>query len=237
MLALCFILLLLPAFSTHKNTASNHLSVEGEAVLMLYAQFSFANAKPSQHAFEKAVLGYYSLLKKQAIKADAKLTLIDFSKPSDQVRMWILDMKTMVVLHETLVAHGKKSGDKFAKEFSNIPESHQSSLGFYKTGSTYFGKHGLSLRLHGLEEGINHLAEPRAIVLHGADYVSDDFIQKHGRLGRSFGCPAVPLEENKDIIELIKNGSCMYIYHPEPTYHAQSQIISPALDLFEFFRG
>jgi hypothetical protein len=113
-----------------------------------------------------------------------------------------------------------------AEKFSNKPGSNASSPGFYSTGETYMGKHGLSLALVGLETGINDKARERAIVLHGADYVSDDFIRKYGRLGRSLGCPAVPVELSKDIIQTIKGGSCLFIYVPQISYTSNSQIIT-----------
>jgi hypothetical protein len=112
-----------------------------------------------------------------------------------------------------------------AENFSNIPGSFASSPGFYSTGQTYVGKHGLSLILDGLEKGINDKARDRAIVMHGADYVSSDFIRKYGRLGRSFGCPAVPTELSKDIIQKIKGGSCLYIHAPIESYSSNSNII------------
>jgi hypothetical protein len=113
-----------------------------------------------------------------------------------------------------------------AENFSNAPGSNASSPGFYTTGETYVGKHGLSLALDGLETGINDKARARAIVIHGADYVSADFIRNHGRLGRSLGCPAVPVELSKEIIQTIKGGSCLFIYVPEASYTSNSHIIS-----------
>jgi hypothetical protein len=118
-----------------------------------------------------------------------------------------------------------------AENFSNTPGSYASSPGFYTTGETYIGKHGLSLTLDGLEMGINDKARARAIVMHGADYVSPDFIRNYGRLGRSYGCPAVPVELSKDIIQTIKGGSCLFIYVPEKSYTSNSQIISKITSL------
>lgn len=143
------------------------------------------------------------------------LTVVDFSLPSVEKRMWIFDLADGALLHHTYSAHGQKSGDDYAESFSNAPESHQSSLGLYLTGTTYHGKHGRSLYLNGLWEGLNHNAMRRYVVLHGADYVSEDFIRTHGRLGRSFGCPAVPADESDTVIDLIEGGTCLFIYHPE----------------------
>src|SRR5690606_31677873 len=162
--------------------------------------------------FEKALTGFVNLKSNNHLNSNKEiLTVVDFTKSSTEKRMWIIDLKNNKILLNTYVAHGRGSGDDMATTFSNISESHQSSLGFYVTNETYQGKHGLSLRLDGHDKGVNHLARNRAIVIHGASYVSEDFIAKHGRLGRSHGCPAVPTELNKTVIELIKNNTCLFI--------------------------
>ena len=153
------------------------------------------------------------------------VTIIDFSKPSTEKRLIILDLKQQKILHHTYVAHGKNTGQNRAVKFSNRQGSNQSSLGFYQTAESYFGKHGYSLRLDGLEKGFNDKARSRAVVLHSAAYVSEDFIKKYGRLGRSFGCPAVPLENSKEIIDLIKGGSCLYIYAND-SYYLENSILA-----------
>lgn len=171
--------------------------------------------------FEKALTGFINLKTERKLNNDKDiLTVIDFSKSSTSKRMWIIDLKNNALLLNTYVAHGRGSGDDMATKFSNIAESHQSSLGFYVTNETYFGKHGLSLRLDGHDKGVNHLARNRAIVIHGASYVSQDFIAKHGRLGRSHGCPAVPTELNKTVIELIKNKTCLFINGESNNYQS-----------------
>ena len=146
------------------------------------------------------------------------VTIIDFSKPSTEKRLFILDLKKQKILFHTFVAHGKNTGLNMATRFSNNKGSNQSSLGLFRTGESYQGKHGYSLRLDGLEKGINDNARSRAVVMHSASYVSEDFIEKHGRLGRSWGCPAVPVEFSKEIIDLIKGGSCLYIYAIDINY-------------------
>lgn len=146
------------------------------------------------------------------------LTIIDFTKPSTEKRLFIIDLNNQELLHHTLVAHGKNTGLNLAESFSNTSQSLQSSLGFYNTGEPYYGKHGYSLRLDGLEKGINDNARKRAIVIHGAKYVSEDFIEDHGRLGRSWGCPALPVKQTNEIIDLIKKGSCLYIYADDENY-------------------
>jgi hypothetical protein len=128
-------------------------------------------------------------------------------------------------LYHCLVSHGRNSGDVMAENFSNKPGSYASSPGFYTTGETYFGKHGFSLRLNGIEHGINDKARERAIVIHGADYVSSEFIEKNGRLGRSLGCPAVPEELSAEIIETIKDGTCLFVYAPAESYLSNSPVI------------
>lgn len=145
------------------------------------------------------------------------VTLIDFSLPSTAKRLWTIHMQTGEVLFHSLVAHGQNTGYDEANSFSNRINSHQSSLGFFLTGPSYQGKHGLSMRLHGLENGINDKAMERAIVVHGADYVSDSFIHANGRLGRSHGCPAIPDNLVDPFIQSTKHGSLLFIYHPSYT--------------------
>ncbi len=146
------------------------------------------------------------------------VTIIDFSKPSTEKRLFILDLKKQQILYHTFVAHGKNTGANMATKFSNNKGSNQSSLGLYRTGESYQGKHGYSLRLDGLEKGFNDNARSRAVVMHSASYVSESFIKRHGRLGRSWGCPAVPVEFSEEIIDLIKGGSCLYIYADDISY-------------------
>jgi hypothetical protein len=180
---------------------------------------------PNYESFTKAFEGFEQL-KFQGKIENEFLTIIDFSLSSTQERMWVIDMQSKMVVLQTLVAHGKNSGEEFANKFSNISESFQSSLGFYITGETYSGKHGLSLRLDGVEYGINDKARDRAVVIHGADYVSNSFAQKHGRLGRSQGCPAVAKEINEKLINTIKDKSCLFIYHPSRSYVIKSKLVS-----------
>lgn len=168
---------------------------------------------PNQVCFTEALKGFYALQEKGIVKSNV-LTLVDFSLSSNVKRLWIIDLSSNLVLFQTLVAHGRNTGEEFANNFSNTPESFKSSLGFYVTGEVYKGKHGVSLKLDGLEKGLNDNARNRAVVLHGADYVSESFIKNHKRLGRSQGCPAVPAECILEIISMIKGQSCLYIYHP-----------------------
>ncbi len=191
----------------------------------LYTNFTLKNTSmPSLIAFQNAMFGYYKLTDSQKIKNNI-LTIVDFSLPSAEKRMWILDMNNQSVLFNTLVAHGQNTGLATAQNFSNLNGSHKSSLGFYLTAETYIGKHGLSLRLDGLEKGINDHARNRAIVIHGADYATPAFVNKVGRLGRSYGCPAVPTKLSKAIIQTIKGKSCFFIYYPSEKYTKNSRLI------------
>jgi hypothetical protein len=142
------------------------------------------------------------------------LTVIDYSLPSRARRLWVLDLARDSVLAHELVAHGRNTGDDLARRFSNRPGSLQSSLGTFVTGRTYRGRHGLSLRLRGLDAGLNDRAEARAIVVHGADYVSPGIVRRLGRLGRSQGCPALEPDVAARVIGLIRDGSVLFAWHP-----------------------
>jgi hypothetical protein len=181
----------------------------------------------SFEAFKIAFSGFTKLQSNNLLHNDSLLTIIDFSLPSTEERFFIIDLKNLKVLKESLVAHGKSTGDLCPESFSNRVQSHQSSLGFYITENTYEGKHGYSLRLNGIEENINNNAKERAIVIHGANYVSRSYIKKYGRIGRSFSCPALPIEQNKQIIDLIKNNSCLFIYFPTSDYLKKSKLVIP----------
>lgn len=181
---------------------------------------------PSYEAFSIGLRGFNNLKSNQkTIKKDI-LTLIDFSLDSTKKRLWVINLKTKQVLFNDLVAHGQNSGAKFANSFSNAPDTHMSSLGFYLTGGTYSGKHGLSLFLNGMDNNFNSNARKRSIVMHGAKYVSTDFVKKHGRLGRSWGCPAVSMNIYKDVIGAIKDGSCLFIYYPDQDYLSTSSTLN-----------
>jgi hypothetical protein len=173
--------------------------------------------------FKQAFDGYNSL----ELKNKKVLSIIDFSKPSNKKRFFIIDIKNHKLLFQTLVAHGKNSGSINATRFSNKIGSHESSLGFYRTGTTYMGKRGYSLLLEGLEKGINDNARSRGIVIHGANYVSQKFISgKNSMIGRSWGCPAVSNKISKKIADLIKGGSCLYIYAEDEFYKERSMFAS-----------
>lgn len=177
--------------------------------------------------FKQALAGYNSL----ELSSKKLLSIIDFSKPSNEERFFIIDVENQKLLYHTLVAHGKNSGYLNATKFSNRMGSHKSSLGFYRTGKSYFGKRGYSLQLEGLEKGINDNAHLRGIVIHGANYVNEKFITgNNSMLGRSWGCPAVSRKLNREIIDLLKGGSCLYIYADDETYKGKSALVEANLN-------
>ena len=169
--------------------------------------------------FNTAVSGLHQI--KNNLKKNI-LSIVDYTRPSTEVRFFVIDIEHKRLLYKCLVAHGKNSGDNYAKSFSNDTESLKSSLGFFLTAETYSGNHGYALKLDGLEKNINDNARVREIVIHGADYVSDEFIKKYGILGRSWGCPALPVDISKVIIDKISGGSCLFIYSDDKYYKLNS---------------
>lgn len=192
----------------------------------LYNELHLSDYGLSKKAFDYAYKGYQRLVKKNKINNSDILSICDMSQSSNKKRFYILDLANNEVLLTSYVAHGKGSGMEYAIRFSNKPNSHQSSLGFYITGSTYYGEHGLSLRLNGLEAGFNDHAARRHIVIHGASYIGNDYLDENKFMGRSYGCPAVPADQSEKIIDLIKNGTCLFIYYPAKTYLQKSKILN-----------
>jgi hypothetical protein len=190
----------------------------------LYENLNLKSMGMSKSALLYAYKGQQKLQEAGATSSDI-LTVCDFSQPSNQKRMYIIDLKDGKVLLNTYVAHGKNSGVEYAERFSNRNESLQSSLGFYVTKGTYFGKHGLSLKLSGQEEGYNNNAESRAVVVHGANYIGDQRLGS-AYMGRSFGCPAVPQQLANKVINLIKDGTTLFIYHPSQQYLHGSKLLN-----------
>jgi len=160
-----------------------------------------------------------------SVSAPRTLTVIDFSRPSTEKRLWVYDLNARRLLYEELVSHGQGSGGDLATRFSNEPESHQSSLGLFVTAETYVGRNGYSLRLDGLEPGVNDRARERAIVMHGAPYVSDDAIRSLGRLGRSWGCPAVRPEITRELLDGVREGSLLFAYYPDEDWLRTSRYL------------
>lgn len=182
----------------------------------------------SPSAFYYAYSGFQKLLDNNNLSNDSLITLIDFSKPSNQERFFIIDVKNGSLVKKSLVAHGKNSGLVYAEKFSNKRYSNMSSLGLFITSNTYKGKHGYSLRIDGIDGELNNNARERAVVIHGANYVNPGYIKNYGRIGRSFGCPALPYSISSEVIDLIKEGSCLFIYHPSlnSTSRYQQEIVN-----------
>jgi hypothetical protein len=160
-----------------------------------------------------------------AVDKPATLTIIDYSKPSVEPRLWVLDLASRELLYEELVAHGQGSGGNLATKFSNTPDSHQTSIGLFVTDTTYVGRNGYSLRLDGLDRGFNDRARERAIVMHGAPYVNGDIIRGLGRLGRSHGCPAVRDTVARELIDRVKGGSLVFSYYPDAEWLRTSKYL------------
>lgn len=191
----------------------------------LYNSILFeTNHKLNFEAFSKAILGFNNLKKAGKLDENAHLlTICDFSMSSNEKRLWVIDTNERKVLFNSLVAHGKNTGEEFATNFSNTESSYQSSLGFYITDATYNGGNGYSLKLLGMDKGFNDAALQRSVVMHGADYVSDAFAASHKRIGRSWGCPAIPKALTEPIINTIKGKNCLFIYYPDENYLSSSE--------------
>ena len=214
----------LPAVSLNRAEPNSVSAAKG--LSELYATIHLENYGLSKNAFDYALKGYNYLLEKNKITTAGYITICDFSQSSKNKRLYIIDLKNGRLLINTYVAHGRNSGGEFATRFSNRPESLESSLGFYITENTYFGEHGLSLKIKGIDKGFNDRAASRMIVLHGALYAESNFLSHNRFLGRSFGCPAVPASESASIINIIKNGTCFFIYHPTKKYLNGSTILN-----------
>ena len=179
-----------------------------------------------KEAFNYAYTGYKKLEEEGMLNKEGLITICDFSQSSKRKRLYLIDLNECKLLLNTYVAHGKNSGGEYARKFSNKPESLQSSLGFYRTKRTYYGGHGLALTISGLEPGFNDKAERRKIVVHGSQYIGDNYKRWGKFMGRSFGCPAVPMKQSKILINMIKDGSCLFIYHPSKNYLSGSKILN-----------
>ena len=193
---------------------------------LLYEDLQLSSEGLDEKVLQYALIGYHRLLKRNEIQNPDILTICDFSQPSSQKRMYVIDLYAKKLVSRNYVAHGIRSGKQFASCFSNTPESHKSSLGFYVTRNTYIGENGLSLRLDGFDRGFNTLASRRNIVIHGAPYVSDRILEKYGVMGTSYGCPAIPEELTRDLIPVLTGGSCFFIYYPSQRYLSHSSVLN-----------
>lgn len=208
---LLFFSLLIPQ-ALHANINTKTAAIAKKMRLQDWEGALSAGLNPN--ALKVALLAYNKALKQGYAKKHI-LTIVDFSEASVEKRLWVLDVDNHTVLFNGLVAHGQGSGLDRAVQFSNQSQSHASSLGLYGTEDVYYGKHGLSLRIKGLEPGINDKAEDRSVVFHAANYVSSEFAAEHGRLGRSWGCFALNPESAARIINEIKEGSIVFAYAPQ----------------------
>jgi len=210
------------------------------ATIGLFSSPALAETEPNPPLLKKLAMEAPALQKDALKKAIAAMTcavnsgmepadrlaVIDFSLPSSEPRLWIFDLRGQTLLLEDFVAHGQNSGDNFATQFSNIRGSHQSSIGLFRTQESYFGRHGYSLRMDGLEPGINDRARERAIVIHSADYVDPTWIERQGRIGRSQGCPAVRPEIAEMVVDSLKGGQFMFKYYPDQEWLASSAYLN-----------
>ncbi|MCE1197584.1 MAG: murein L,D-transpeptidase catalytic domain family protein [Marinilabiliales bacterium] len=192
----------------------------------LYVKLQLAKEELDPRAFDLALKGWSRLRERGALKHDELLTIADYTQSANRKRLYVIDLRNEKLLFRTYVAHGRNSGEEFATLFSNQLGSCKSSLGFYVTGKPLKGSHtGYSMELTGMEKGINDRAIARQIILHGAWYVTEDFIRKNGRLGRSLGCPVVPPDQVHELIGIIQDGSCLFLYHSDPSYLRESVLL------------
>lgn len=235
-LILCAAVYLTTALPFEAVTATETVRVlandVNEHIANVYQSINFGTGqKLDYEVFEKAYKGYINLYNAGRLSNEKKiLTICDLSKSSNTYRLWVIDLRAKQVLINDYVAHGQGSGEEFATAFSNRENSHQTSLGFYVTGDTYIGQHGTSLRLEGVDNGFNNAAYDRAIVVHGADYVSESFVRSEQRLGRSWGCPAVSNKIAGKVINTIKEGTCLFIYAPSKKYQQTAYWLNKKVD-------
>jgi hypothetical protein len=192
----------------------------------LFAHMFDASNRPDRKVFDYAMKGYATLLGKDMLSKKNVLAFIDYSKSANDKRLWVVDIDAQKVLHYELVAHGRNTGEEYARKFSNKSNSYQSSIGFFVTGEIYSGKHELSIKMNGVERAYNGKAFDRGIVIHGAKYVNEEYIKENNRLGRSLGCPAVSEEVIEPMSEVISDGVCLFSYYPNKYYLKASRIIN-----------
>ena len=221
------ILFLIPLVNNARVVGSNTANSAGVINFELYKVVNLAELVLDRTIFELAIKGLNKLVSSGKLLNSTIVTIVDFSQSCNKKRLYVIDLKNKRILFNTYVAHGRNTGTEFAKSFSNEEGSLKSSLGFYITAHPITGSHtGFSLMIDGVEKGINDHACKRAIIIHAADYVTENFIRKNGRLGRSLGCPALPPDLNKPIIETIKDGTCLFIYNPDNHYLGNSSLLN-----------
>ena len=202
-----------------KLTAMNF----NDSVRALYHAIGLAKYNMKLEVFRYGMMGYHSLLAQDKLSEKRVVSFIDFTLPSTEKRFYTIDLATREVLYHSLVSHGKNTGENMATSFSNVPHSNQSSMGFYLTGETYVGSKGYSMRLDGMDGAFNDNMRRRAVVMHDAKYVSEEWIRKYGRIGRSQGCPALPKQVAKKVIDTIKDKTMIFAYFNDSTYLSTSK--------------
>lgn len=218
------LLLLVPMIN---NARVSEFDFEKTIFVDAYTAVNLAPAGLSREVFDLALKGLKKLDTQHELQNPDIVTIADYSQSSNKKRLYVIDLKNKKLLFNTYVAHGRNTGNEFAKSFSNVVGSLKSSLGFYITENQMVGSHtGFALMIKGVEKGFNDNAAKREIIIHSADYATESFIKKNGRLGRSLGCPVLPPEMNKPIIETIKNGTCLFIYNPSDAYLAKSSLLN-----------
>jgi len=220
----CLLFLLIPI----ANNAVGGEFDAGKAIFNdVYSAVKLADTGLGRNIFDLAIKGLKKLDSNGKLNNPNIVTIADYSQSSNKKRLYVIDLKNRKLLFNTYVAHGRNTGDEFAKSFSNVEGSLKSSLGFYITENPIIGAHtGFALLINGVEKGFNDNALKRAIIIHGADYASEKYIKKNGRLGRSWGCPALPTVFNKLIIESIKGGTCLFVYNPDKKYIRSSSLLN-----------
>jgi hypothetical protein len=198
----------------------------------LYEKIRLDSYDLDYEVFRLGMMGYYSLDREGALNKQGLITIINFARPSTEKRFYTIDLKNKEVKYHTYVAHGRNTGENLATEFSNTPHSNQSSLGFFVTGETYVGSKGYSMRLDGKEKSFNDKARSRAVVIHAADYATESWIKRYGRLGRSQGCPALPPDLSREVINTIKDKTAIFTYYPDKNYLNASRYLRIE-DLFD----
>ena len=222
---LIYVLLLL--IPTVNNARASEFDKDKIIIIDAYNAVNLADIGLSRDVFDLAIKGLRKLDTNHQLQNPNIVTIADYSQSSNKKRLYVIDLKNNKLLFNTYVAHGRNTGGEYAKSFSNVEGSLKSSLGFYITEHPIVGSHtGFALMIDGVEKGFNDNASRRAIIIHAADYATEGFIKKYGRLGRSLGCPALPPDMNKPIIETIKDGTCLFIYNPSDTYICKSSLLN-----------
>ena len=211
---------------TASTAAASHSATNNSAAFSAADFESTSRGSIEDNVLDLALNAASCAVRSGKVNNPRTLTVIDYSRPSSEKRMWVYDLKTRNLLYEELVAHGQGSGGNVPNAFSNEPETHRTSLGLFATDTTYVGKNGYSLRLDGLDAGINDRARERAIVIHGAPYVSADFVKANGRLGRSWGCPAIRADLAREMIDRIKEDGLVFAYYPDKGWLQSSKFLA-----------